>query len=410
MEKQTLFTRNFTLLLLGQAFSLLGNYTLRFALSMYVLDQTGSAGVFGTILAVAVVPTVLLSPLGGVLADRMNRRSMMVAADAVSGAAVLLTFLLLQKAPALPLIAGLQIVLGVLGAFESPTVQACVPQMHSGANLLKANAMVSQIQALAALVTPFAGGLVYSAWGIRPVLAAVCGCLFFTALLECLLELPQPAKPGEGGALQIVQRDLQQSVRFLCREEPAVLQLLALAALASFFASGCISVGLPYLVRTALGLSATWYGAAESILGVAAILASLWAGLRAERWKVHKMYRLLAGFGLSLLPVVWAFAAGLPPRNCYALLVAAMAAEQLACGVFSIQGLCLIQQQTPAALTGKVMAFVMSISMCAQPLGQLLYGLAFDALPPWLILLTTGTAVTVVAWASRGFFARLAQP
>lgn len=405
-----LFTRNFVLLLLGQVFSLIGNYALKFALSMYVLEQTGSAGIFGTILAVAVVPTILLSPLGGVLADRLNRRSMMVALDGISGLAVLLTFLFLRADTALPLIAALQVVLGILGAFESPTVQACVPQMHSGANLLRANALVNQVQALAALVTPFAGSLLYTAWGIRPVLAAVCLCFFCTALLECRIGLPAPAGPSGGNLREILLQDLRQSVRFLRMEQPAVLRLLGLAALANFFASGCITVGLPYLVRTELGLSAAWYGAAESILGVAAILASVLVGLLGTRWKTAGLYRLLAGFGFSLLPVAAAFLAGLPPVACYAVLVAAMALQELLCGVFSVLGLCLIQQRTPAALTGKVMAFVMSLSMCAQPLGQLLYGFAFDVMPPWLLLLATGAVMTGAALTTRNFFSRLARP
>lgn len=59
--KQPLFTRPFTLLLMGQLFSLIGNYTLKFALSMYVLERTGSAEIFGAILAVSVVPTILFS-------------------------------------------------------------------------------------------------------------------------------------------------------------------------------------------------------------------------------------------------------------------------------------------------------------------------------------------------------------
>lgn len=399
-----LFTRNFTLLLLGQVFSLIGNCTLKFALSMYVLEQTGSAGIFGTILAVAVVPTVLLSPLGGVLADRLNRRSMMVALDAVSGAAVLPVFLLLRADNALPLIAILQVLLGVLGALESPTVQACVPQMHGGANLLRANALVNQVQALAALVTPFAGSLLYTACGIRPVLLLACLCFFGTALLECFIFLPTPEQGNRGGFLQLLRQNLQQSVHFLRVEQPAVLRLLGLAALANFFASGCITVGLPYLVRTVLGLPAAWYGAAESALGVAAVLASALAGLLGERWQTAKLYRMLAGFGLSLLPIAAAFFVGLPPTACYAVLVAAMALQEQLCGIFSVLGLCLIQQRTPAALTGKVMAFVMSLSMCAQPLGQLLYGLAFEVMPPWLPLLATGTAV-----ASRAFFACLAR-
>lgn len=67
---EKLFSKNFTLLVLGQVSSLFGNYIIKFALSMYVLDTTGSATIFASILSIATIPTILLSPLGGILADR----------------------------------------------------------------------------------------------------------------------------------------------------------------------------------------------------------------------------------------------------------------------------------------------------------------------------------------------------
>lgn len=82
---QKLFTKNFTLLILGQLTSLFGNYILRLALSMYVLEITGSATTFATVLSIATIPTILLSPLGGILADRANRRNIMVTLDALTG-------------------------------------------------------------------------------------------------------------------------------------------------------------------------------------------------------------------------------------------------------------------------------------------------------------------------------------
>ena len=130
--KQKLFTRNFTFLILGQASSLIGNNTLKFALSMYVLERTGSAAVFAGLLAVAMVPTILLSPFGGMLADRMNRRNIMVVLDVISGLSVFAVFLLFGEGSGIYLIGALLVVLSVLGAFESPTVQACVPQMQIG--------------------------------------------------------------------------------------------------------------------------------------------------------------------------------------------------------------------------------------------------------------------------------------
>ena len=81
-----LLDRDFLLLVAGQGISLFGNMMLRFAMSMWVLDETGSAASFASILAVSIVPTILLSPFGGVLADRVNRRTIMVALDALSAA------------------------------------------------------------------------------------------------------------------------------------------------------------------------------------------------------------------------------------------------------------------------------------------------------------------------------------
>ena len=86
---QKLFTGNFILLILGQLSSLFGNFILKLALSMYVLDATGSAAVFAGILSAAVIPTIILSPLGGILADRADRRNVMVALDVLTGLSVL---------------------------------------------------------------------------------------------------------------------------------------------------------------------------------------------------------------------------------------------------------------------------------------------------------------------------------
>ncbi|MEE0780339.1 MAG: MFS transporter, partial [Sellimonas sp.] len=159
--KEKLFTRNFTLLILGQVSSLIGNYSLKFALSMYILEQTGSASVFAGITAVSMLPMILFSPFGGILADRADRRNIMVALDMLSGLCVLSASFLLPSVKSLTVIGLLLVILSVLGAFESPTVQACVPQMLAGDNILKGNAIVSQVQAVASLIAPFSGSIFY---------------------------------------------------------------------------------------------------------------------------------------------------------------------------------------------------------------------------------------------------------
>ena len=402
--------RNFTLLILGQVSSLLGNLSLKFALSMYILEQTGSASLFAGLLAASMLPTILLSPFGGILADRADRRAVMVGLDGLSGLAVLLAALALPHGPDLAVIAALMIVLSVLAAFESPTVQACVPQMLAGQNVLRGNAMVSQMQAAASLVTPFLGSLFYTAFGLRPVFYGAVACFFLTALLECFLRLPRPASAPRTGLAALLRQDFAVTLRFLRREQPAILGLLGLSALASMLIAGALVVGFPYLVRTVLGLSARHYGAAESAMGVAAILGGALVTLLAGRLRPRHLAPVFVLVGLCLLPAGAAFLLPLGALARYWVLLVLFCGCQLGCSVFSIYAATLIQSRTPAALMGKVMSCVFTLAMCAQPLGQVLYGALFDRLAPQWVLLPSGLLLCAVGLFSAGFFRRMDAP
>ena len=409
MKKEKLFTRNFTLLILGQVSSLTGNYTLKFALSMYVLEQTGSASIFAGMLSAALLPTVLLSPFGGILADRANRKHIMVALDALSGLSVLAAGLLLPLGRELWVIGALLVLLSVLAAFESPTVQACVPQMVSPQNLVQGNAVVSQVSAVTSLVTPFLGSLFYTAFGIGPVFAAAVVCFWLTALLECMIRLEYQKPPRTAGIGAIVREDLAVSAHFLRREQPDILKLLLLAALAGMFVSGTAVVGFPYLVRTVLGLSATYYGAAESAMGAAAILGSLCAGLLGKKLRVRDLSAIFLSFGLSLFPIGLSFLLPVGRMARYGVLLFFFCVCQLGVCIFSTYAITLIQQRTPKQLMGKVMSCVFTLSMCAQPVGQVVYGALFDCFSDsvYWVLIPTGMLICLIALASQGFLKRM---
>ena len=402
---ETIFTRNFTFLLLGQVFSLLGNGALRFALSMYVLERTGSAAVFGTLLAVSMVPTILLTPFGGVLADRVNRQKIMVGLDLTSGAAVLGAAAAFSDERGLAVTAALLIVLSVLGAFESPTVQACVPQMLDGADVLRGNAAVNQVSAISGLVTPILGSLLYTAFGARPVLAGAGVCFLLTALLEGFIRLPDLPPAPNLTLGQILRDDLLGSARFLAKERREVLRLLLFSALVSFFLAGTAIVGLPYLIRNELGLSAQLYGAAESAMGLAAALGSVAAGFLVTKLPFRRLNILAAALGACMLLAGGALLLPAGPIAQYAVLTLAFCGGQALACIFSIFGLTAIQQKTPEHMTGKIMSYTMTISMCAQPLGQLVYGIFFDTIPGFLVLLASGAAVLALGLGAGKLFA-----
>jgi len=404
--RDKLFTRNFTFLILGQVSSLIGNYTLKFALSMYVLEQTGSASIFATLLAVAMLPTILLSPFGGILADRANRRNIMVGLDTLSGCTVLLAGLVLPFGHDIWVIGALLVILSVLAAFESPTVQACIPQMLSGDNLMKGNAAVNQVQAIAGLITPFLGSLVYAAFGLAPVLWGTVACFFLTAILERFIRLDYQKAEVTMSVREIIREDFSVSIHFLRREQPGILKLLLLAALASLFVAGTVAVGFPYLVRTVLGLSAEHYGAAESVMGVAAVLGSLFVGIMAQKFRLRWLAFVFMGLGLSLVPTGIAFLLPVGALSIYIILLAMFSLGQFGCSLFSTYAISVIQARTPEHLMGKIMSYVFTLSMCAQPIGQIIYGALFDWFSgsPYWVLIPSGLLVCVIGLASSKFF------
>ena len=407
--EEKLFTKNFILLVLGQVSSLFGNYILRLALSMYVLETTGSAAVFAGILSAATIPTILLSPLGGILADRANRRNIMVALDTLTGVSVLCAAVILSGDHALIVIGALLVALSVFGAFETPTVQACIPQMLSGDNIIRGNAVVNQVASISYLIAPLLGGILYVAFGIKPVMYASVVCFFITALFECFIHLGHQPRTYQGNVLSMIKGDFSDSVRFITRERADIMKLLLLAALSRFFVMGVTMVGIPFIVRTILGLDATYYGGAESALAVATILGSIAAGILTGKLKVERLSYVLAAIGICIIPagIVFLFPIGAVIK--YAVSVVAFCGMQAAISIFSIFAVSMIQQSTPDHLLGKVMAYTSAITMCAQPMGQMVYGFLFDGCREavYLVLIPTGVIVGMIGVGAKGFFRRL---
>ena len=142
MSEQKLFTRNFTLVLIGQIISLFGNAILRFALPLYLLRQTGSSTLYGIVTACSFLPMILLSLAGGVIADRANKRNIMVALDFMTAGIILVYYLLYGLLLPVPLlIVVLMLLYGIAGAYQ-PAVQASIPVLLSRDNILKGNSAI----------------------------------------------------------------------------------------------------------------------------------------------------------------------------------------------------------------------------------------------------------------------------
>lgn len=433
-----LLGRDYILLVMGQGLSLFGSMMLRFAMSMWVLDETGSATVFASVLAAAIVPTILLSPFGGVLADRVNRRTIMVALDAGSGLLVLAAaswFAVQDGGFSIIAVGALMVSLSVLSAFETPTVQAALPQLLRGSGeavIRRGMAVINQVQQLSSLLPSFIGGALYGLIGIGPLLGVTIACFFCTAALECFIHLepPQKNEPREpippamdharsdhstphpdgtettpSGTARGWVSDIAAALRFLTHERPNILRLMLLASVLNLFAVGYSAVGFPFMIRTVLGFDTAVYGICDGIIGVAAVIGAILAGLFAAALTIDRMPTAMAALGAVILPAGVGFLLPLGNMAKLIVLVSSCCLVSLACSFTNIIAIPAIQIRTPETMTGKVMSLLASFATCAQPLGQMLYGWLYDAVAPEWILLGTAAAILALSAVSAPLFA-----
>ncbi len=405
MEKK-LFSKDFTLVIIGQIISLFGNATVRFALPLYLLNQTGSSALYGAVTACAFIPAILMSPVGGIVADRVNKRNIMVALDLFT-AAVITAFCILMGGVNLTFLMTVTMMLlyGIAGAYQ-PSVQASIPALVSPDRFMEANSIINSISSVAALLGPALGGVLYSVCGLKPVLWICVACFFLSAVMELFICIPSVKQDFGGGIWRTVKEDFAGSARFIRREKPIVWKVVLVLCGINLFLSAMIIVGLPYMVTEVLGLDEALYGFAQGALAAGGLTGGVAAGVFAKKLDIKKSGSLLiAGTG-CVFPIGIAGMILTSAIAVYIVITVCCFLVMVFSTVFSVQVMTFIQAQTPQNLVGKVIAVVLTVSMCAQPLGNALYGVLFQICRgrEFMVVLFAGAVSLLIVLRAKNLF------
>lgn len=407
---QKLFSKDFTLVVIGQIISLFGNATLRFALPLYLLNLTGSSALYGTVMACAFIPSILLSPVGGIVADRVNKRNVMVILDFFTAAVILVFFLLMDGGNIVVLLtATLMLLYGIAGAYQ-PSVQASIPALVAPGNIMAANSMINTISSFSSLTGPVLGGILYSAYGIKPVLWVCMVCFVLSAVMEVFIQIPFQRPASEGSIWKIVKADMTESIRFIRRDKPVIGKTLLVVCGINLFLSAMIIVALPYLVTEVFALEASQanrlYGYAQGALAAGGLAGGIGAGIFARKLSIQKAGSLITASALCIFPiaaVLILFSSGMVN---YLVLTVCCFIIMILSTVFTVQMMSFMQAETPQNLTGKVIAVALTIAMCAQPLGNALYGVLFEFCEgyEYAVVLFSGVTSLVIAVRAGSIF------
>ncbi len=407
---QKLFSRDFTLVVIGQIISLFGNAIIRFALPLYLLNLTGSSALYGTVTACAFIPAILLSPIGGIVADRVNKRNIMVILDFFT-AAVILAFSLLMNGANLVVLLTITLMLlyGIAGAYQ-PSVQASIPALVGKNRFMEANSVINTVSSFASLTGPVLGGILYSACGLKPVLLVCMVCFTLSAVMEIFIKIPFQKQDLKGGVWKTAKADFAESICFIRRDKAVIGKALLVVCGINLFLAAMIVVALPYLVTEVLNLEASranrLYGFAEGALAAGGLFGGIGAGLFADRLKIHKSGNLVIACAACVFPMgvsLLLFSSGMVN---YIVITLCCFGVMTFSAMFTVQMMSFMQRETPQNMIGKVIAVVLTVSMCAQPVGNALYGVLFEICEGFeaAVVLFSGAVSLGVAIRARHIF------
>ena len=407
---QKLFSKDFTLVVIGQIISLFGNATIRFALPLYLLNLTGSSALYGTVTACAFLPAILLSPIGGIAADRANKRNIMVILDFFT-AAVIFTFSLLMGRGNLILLLTVTLMLlyGIAGAYQ-PSVQASIPALIHPDQFMAANSIINTISSFASFTGPVLGGILYSAYGLEPVLRVCMVCFVLSAVMEIFIQIPFEKQASGGSIFKIARTDFAEIIRFIRIEKPIIGKTLLVVCGINLFLSAMIIVALPYLITEVLELEASQanrlYGFAEGALAAGGLAGGIGVGIFADKLAIQKSSNLVIACAVCAFPISAAlllFSSGMVN---YIVITICCFAIMVCSTIFTVQMMAFIQTETPQNLIGKVIAVILTVSMCAQPLGSAFYGVLFEACKgfEYAVVLFSGIVSFVIAIRAKTIF------
>lgn len=381
---------NYRLYAGGQVISLVGTWMQRIAQDWLVLDLSGgSAAALGIATALQFTPTLVLSLWGGVLADRVDKRKMLVLLQTGMGLCALgLGLAVVTGAAALVQVYVFCVVLGCFSALDIPTRQAFVFEIVGQGQVVNAVALNSMTFNLARIAGPAVAGVLIAAVGSGWVFL-INAASFAGVVIALLLMKPErlfrservPRGPGQ----------LRQGLRYV-KARPDLVGVLAMVFLVSAFAIN-FPVTIPVLARNVFGGDAQDYGFLTTLIAVGSVVGAALAARRRSAPRMSLVIGSGVAFGLLLA------AAGAMPTFATAGVVLALVG--FAALLFTTAANALVQLSVDASMRGRVMGIYILLFLGSTPIGAPLLGLVAQYWGGRAPLLVGGvlTVVSVLAVA-----------
>ncbi|MGJ7922283.1 MFS transporter [Neobacillus sp. LXY-4] len=399
--------RNLILYSTGKTISIFGTAIYNFALGLNVLKLTGSPFSFAITLILGVLPMVIIFPFAGVLADRFDKKTMVVSMDLLSGLLLVVVYMLTKIVDLdLMLIYATTFLLTVFSTFFGVGLEAAKPNMVSQAKLMDINTISKIIDSGASILGPMLGGIVYSLVDIEPfiIFNGISFILSGVSILFIDFRLfhNESKAPQQVGELQVF-KDIKEGFLYL-RNRKSIIGFFMVLISVNFFLGYAVTVPLPFIINSVLHLDPKEFGLIQAAFPVGMMIGAIFIK------KIMRMvsYRVLLRyicFFLAMLMVLSGIPVMLQGLQINHLAYTAiygvlMFLFGVTVALIDLPIAYIIQTEVPDEFRGRVLSIGVSIGKTMLPIAMIISGALLNLIPSFLLPISGGVLFLIFIFRS----------
>ena len=372
-----LWNKNFFLLWQGQLVSVFGDALYSIALGLWVLQETGSTAIMGSIMALVTIPRIILGPFAGVIVDRSNRKQLIVLGDIVRGIGMIfIAFAAINGSLKIWMVMLMGIIMGICSSFFNPSIQSVLPELVPKDKLIKANSSYQMATTGADIIGQSIGGFLYTIIG-APVMFLVNGISYlFSAFSEGFISIPKIEKKNVHITFK---EDFMEGIRFIFKFKGLVRSLI-MAFFINFLGGMIRVLIIPwFLSESSLGM--TKYGVLNGFQSFGFLIGTLILSMVNIKPK-HK-YKIYI-FSILTFMVLRGLGAFI---NQFVFIVLFFTISYVFMFVFNTVANSTIMLLTPSDKRGKVFATIGTLAMAISPIGNFVGGVLGEFMDPRLLIM-----------------------
>jgi len=400
--------RNLILYASGRAVSSLGSIIYSFAIGLYVLNSTGSGMKFAVTLLVSFLPSLLLTPFAGVLADRFDKKKIVVNMDMLNGLLFILFFIYITLNDIT--LTGVYItsfLTNAITSFFGIAFEAAKPQLVYKERLQLINSLSQIIHSISNILGPVIGGLIYAFVDIKIFILFNGISFVLSSISEMFIDFKfNLIDDNHINKINDVFKDLKDGFKYVI-DQKMIMGMYTFFLGMNILMSLAVQVPLPYILNTHLNIGSEAYGIIFGCLPIGMILGALTVGIIVKKVSVKKLYisiGIVAGFLTIIIGLPYFVPTIVISRTStivyYGLIMLVFGSI---ISLVDVPFATHLQKNVDAKYLGRVWGILIPMIKVANPLGFLLSGVLIEIINPFLIPFICGIIFIIFSFSGKRF-------